>query len=348
MIDFSESILSKLAVHKVGNKNNNEALSLSEELVPLSNPGLSQALLTYFLSPFGEVEYHRFDFSNGDVHLNPVYTFVNQMFEQPESFLNKSVDAAKHLYAISEHPQIKTGDLFVAHIKNIAVDGVRTDAIGIFKSESKQPFIKVHSAQKNFILECEDGININKMDKGCIILNTDVETGFKLGIIDKSNKAGEALFWKEKFLNVRPCSDDYHHTKDFLSITKNFVTKQLTEEFEVSKADQIDLLNRSVDYFKSNETFNKNDFEEQVFKDENVISSFRTFDQAYRSENEVPNFDDFEISAQAVKKQARVFKSVLKLDKNFHIYIHGNRNLIEKGKEADGRKYYKIYYEDEQ
>jgi hypothetical protein len=48
-----------------------------------------------------------------------------------------------------------------------------------------------------------------------------------------------------------------------------------------------------------------------------------------------------------VKKQARVFKSVLKLDKNFHIYIHGNRELIEQGVEKDGRKFYKIYFEKE-
>jgi len=38
---------------------------------------------------------------------------------------------------------------------------------------------------------------------------------------------------------------------------------------------------------------------------------------------------------------------VLKLDKNFHIYIHGDRNLIEQGEEPDGRKFYKIYYEEE-
>ena len=57
--------------------------------------------------------------------------------------------------------------------------------------------------------------------------------------------------------------------------------------------------------------------------------------------------DSFEISAQAVKKQARVFKNVLKLDKNFHIYIHGNREMIEQGVDENGRKYYKIYYEEE-
>jgi len=55
----------------------------------------------------------------------------------------------------------------------------------------------------------------------------------------------------------------------------------------------------------------------------------------------------FEISNKAVKKQARVFKSVLKLDKNFHIYIHGDKKLIERGTDEVGRKFYKIYYEEE-
>jgi hypothetical protein len=126
-----------------------------------------------------------------------------------------------------------------------------------------------------------------------------------------------------------------------------FVTKQFTEDFEVSKADQIDLLNRSVEYFKTHETFEKEGFEKEVFQDNNIIHSFRNFDESYRRENEVELADNFEISTQAVKKQARVFKSVLKLDKNFHIYIHGDRELIEQGVEKDGRKYYKINYQDE-
>jgi hypothetical protein len=57
--------------------------------------------------------------------------------------------------------------------------------------------------------------------------------------------------------------------------------------------------------------------------------------------------ESFDISPQAVKKQARIFKSVLKLDKNFHIYIHGDRELIEQGVEKDGRKFYKIYFTEE-
>jgi hypothetical protein len=69
----------------------------------------------------------------------------------------------------------------------------------------------------------------------------------------------------------------------------------------LSKADKIDFLNRSVDYFKKNETFNKEEFEEEVFGDNNVIESFRKFDQTYRQENEVELADSFPISSQAVK-----------------------------------------------
>jgi len=57
----------------------------------------------------------------------------------------------------------------------------------------------------------------------------------------------------------------------------------------------------------------------------------------------------FDISRAAVKKQSRVFKSVLKLDKNFHIYIHGNKELIEKGFDDDkSMNYYKVYFKEEQ
>ena len=132
-----------------------------------------------------------------------------------------------------------------------------------------------------------------------------------------------------------------------MNITKNFVTKQLTEEFEVSKTDQIDLLNRSVEYFKTNDSFNKEQFENEIFNNSDVIDSFRDFDQKFRDENNIEINEEFAISNQAVKKQARIFKSVLKLDKNFHIYIHGNRELIEKGVDDHGRKFYKIFYVEE-
>ena len=99
--------------------------------------------------------------------------------------------------------------------------------------------------------------------------------------------------------------------------------------------------------FVTHETFDKKEFEQDVLHHKNLIQSFQNYNEQYEKENEVQLQDGFEISAQAVKKQARVFKSVLKLDKNFHIYIHGDRELIEQGIDADGRKFYKIYFQNE-
>lgn len=347
MFDHSSSVISKLSVHYIGNKTNGEDLISSKHALELDDVRLKELLMKFFLQPFSNPEFFNFTFSNKDFRLNPLFNFASQIFEHKKSFHINTVHIAKHLYELSTHPQIKSGDLFVVLFSNMNIDNVQTDAIGIFKSENRQPFLKLDNDSGDFYMRCDDGINIEKLDKGCLILNIAGDEGYKICVVDKSNKAAEAIYWTEDFLQITPCADEYHQTKQFMNIAKSFVTQQLTEDFEVTKADQIDLLNRSVEYFKSHENFDKGEFEEEVFQDKGIIKSFRKFDETYRDDNEIELNDSFEISPQAVKKQAKIFKSVLKLDKNFHIYIHGDRELIEQGVEKDGRKYYKIYYKDE-
>jgi hypothetical protein len=77
-----------------------------------------------------------------------------------------------------------------------------------------------------------------------------------------------------------------------------------------------------------------------------VIESFNRYKSAYQQERDIDIADDFTISDSAVKKQSRIYKSVVKLDKNFHIYVHGNSNLIRQGADGNG-KFYKIYYKEE-
>lgn len=347
MIDYTNSKLEIVSVHNVGNKTNGEELFLSKSLLDISEIKVTELLNKFFLNPFGNPEFYAFTFTNEDFLLNPLYNFSSKIFDDLDTFLVNSVNIAKHLYEISIHPQIKPGDLFVAYFSNINIDNEVIDAIGIFKSENKQSFLKLSNDKENFLIRSDDGINTDRLDKGCLIFNTAKDSGFRVCIIDKSNKSTEAQYWKDSFLQLKPCSDDYHQTKEFMNITKNYVTKQLSEEFEVSRADQIDLLNRSVEYFKTHDNFNKNEFENEVFQSAEVINSFRSFDSVYRQKKELEISENFDISPHAVKKQARIFKSVLKLDRNFHIYIHGNKELIEKGTDENGRKYYKIYYEEE-
>jgi hypothetical protein len=91
------------------------------------------------------------------------------------------------------------------------------------------------------------------------------------------------------------------------------------------------------------------EFADEVISNPQAIQSFKTFKSQYEDEFETRIGDTFEISDNAVKKQSRIYKSVLKLDKNFHIYIHGDNKLIEKGFDDDrAMNYYKVYFKEEQ
>jgi hypothetical protein len=108
------------------------------------------------------------------------------------------------------------------------------------------------------------------------------------------------------------------------------------------------MLNRSMNYFKEKEEFNMDEFSSEVIGDSRGIESFKEYKKNYEQEYETEVPDNFQIAIQAVKKQARAYKSVLKLDKNFHIYIHGNNELIEKGfDEKMNMNFYKVYFREE-
>lgn len=349
MLDFSSALTKNVIAHQVGNKTNGQELVIASCTLETEDDRLEELLHHYFLSPFKDMEmFYSFTFSDEDFTLNPLYQYATNIFLGEGNFPETSQSIAKHLYEVALHPQIKSGDLFVATFENVVIDGTSVNALGIFKSENRQEFLQLQKKSKNFSLKYDDGINIDKLDKGCLIFNTDKQDGYKICIIDKSNKSGEAHYWIDLFLNVKEIKTGFLQTNQFLDIAKLFVTRQMDEQFEVSKTDKIDYLNRSVDYFKKNGSFDKQEFEEEVFGHSNIIESFRKFDENYRNENLVELSDNFDISARAVKRQARIFKSVLKLDKNFHIYIHGNRELIEQGIDENGRKFYKIFYEHEE
>lgn len=334
----------KFIIHFIGNKNNGDGVRFSDIETDFEN--IEEYIKQLVESNFKSEEMYQFHFQS-DLELNPMFKFIGSIFKEKETFIEQSQNAGRYLYDKSIHPKIKGGELCIIYFNDCEIKNKKVDCIGLFKSENKETILKVNTTDKGFILKDEKGINVNKLDKGCLIFNTREEDGYLISVVDNANRNSEAQYWKDEFLGIQPISNEFHQTNQFLGITKKFVTQQLTQDFEVSKADQIDFLNRSVDYFKKNEKFDKREFEEKVFVDDSMIESFQEFDKNYRKEYDVGSLKNFQISKQAVKKQARVFKSVLKLDKNFDIYIHGDRELIEQGIDKDGRKFYKIYYTDE-
>ncbi|MCD6012783.1 MAG: hypothetical protein K0Q79_2645 [Flavipsychrobacter sp.] len=348
MLQLDRASLTKIIVHRIGNKTADEGYKFSEHTIDLAqNADMAPVLLSYFLKPFVNVPLYNFTHVNR-LNQNEVYNIAADVFGNPRGFVKSSKELGRLLYECSVHPKVKDGELYVAYFKGCHYENKEVDAIGIFKSENKDTFLKPDFDGSDYRISSEEGTNINKLDKGCIIVNTQHDKGYVVAVIDNISRGNEAQYWKDEFLNLRPANDNYHFTHNYLDTCKNFVTTQLEQEYEVTKTDKIDYLNRTVDYFKGNETFEEDGFLESVFGDKEVIKSFKKFKDVYASEAGLELDTEFDISSQAVKKQNRVFKSVLKLDKNFHVYIHGDKSLIEKGYDAKlGKSYYKIYFDEE-
>jgi hypothetical protein len=347
MIDLSTANLSNLVIHRVGNKSEAQEIRFSKSPIRLKDSLIKDLVVKYFTSHFSFTELYHLA-HDGKLNLNEVYTYSTEIFDDKQEFYNQSVNLAKHLYEQTSHPKIKAGELYIAYFTGCTVDGTDVDAIGLFKSESRETYLKVYPTDENFEIDYEDGININKLDKGAIIFNIEKDNGYLVAIIDTVSKGYEAQYWKDDFLHVRSRQDEYNHTKNALNLCKNFVIECLPDEFDIIKADQVDILNRSMKFFKEKEKFNIKEFSDEVIGQPEMIDSFKSYKRQYQSDHQVQVEDDFEISAPAVKKQNRYFRSIIKLDKNFHIYVHGSRQMIEKGKdETTGMNYYKLFFKDE-
>lgn len=337
--------IKKLSLHLVGNKSAEDGIILSKTNLDIKDE-LKGLLVNYFLSPFSSEELFELYHDSG-IEFNVIYGAASRIFDDPDSLHEQSMNLAKHLYEQSSHPKIKGGEFYTVYFKDCIVDGDTVDAVGLFKSENKDTFLKVLREGGNFNLESEQGINIKKLDKGCLIFNKERENGYVVAVVDNTNRGIEAQYWMDDFLHVRQRKDGYANTQNAMAMAKNFVTKALPEQFEVSKADQIDLLNRSLEFFKEKETFDMEEFANEVIEQPEVIESFRDFKRNYESDNDIIIDNNFFISDYAFKKQQRSYRRVINLDKKIQIIINGNRSQVEQGEDERG-KYYKVYYKEEE
>jgi hypothetical protein len=341
--DFKEAGIQALSVHLVGNKVQDEPLFLSEQASQLHD-GLGGALLKLLKKHFKEGEYYQFCHQN-DLRYNEVYGHIGGIFEEPSSLHLQSQHIARHLYAVSDHPNIKSGELHVIYIRDCLLGDEIANAVAILKTEQKDTFIKVLRGQQNIELQKDEGISLQKLDKGCLIFNIDRESGYRLVVADQTNRGEEAQYWKQKFLQVQPRKDDWHHTQNYMQMCRDFAVEAFPE---ADRIDQLSIIDESARYFKENDMFEKHSFEEKVLQAPEVIEAFEQYKKGYQEQREVQTFDEFDINPAAVKKMQRVFKSIIKLDKNFHIYVHGNRNLIKKGFDEESKMhYYQVYFKEE-
>lgn len=344
MIDFTRAALTHFCIHYVGNKSLGEELTLSDNAYSFKDEFVRDSLLRYFLSPFKTDVYHEFR-KNNDVS-----RACDALFRGRDKFVDLSRGIATHLYDQSVHAKIKGGEFFMCYFTNAMVDGELCDAIGFFKTENKENFLKVEQHVSEFEIECDTGIALDKLDKGCLVFNTDKKNGYKLSIIDTNNRVAEcALYWEEDFLGATLKKNAYYHTSNFIDTSRGFCEEVLTEANNVNRQDQQMMLNRSTSFFKDRDRFNMQEFEKEVLVQPEVIEAFRDYREDHNKRLDRTAIDEFDVSPTAVKKNQKYMRSVVKLDKNFHIYIHGKHEFVEKGYDEErGLKYYKLYYVNEE
>jgi 37-kD nucleoid-associated bacterial protein len=351
MLDFSTARITRFAATWVGNKGRFEGVSIPKQTLMPLHAVAEEMLISTLLKPFEKNEEFHYFYHEEDVSNHFVYQSCMAMFQNPEEHMNDEVTKlAQQLYTCTDVPKVQGGEFFVAFIEGLHLQDEPTSALAFWKVQSHDPFLKTERTAESFALNIIEGIPTGKPEVIALVFNLDEAEGYRIATIDKVSKSDERSFWKDEFLRLRPIEDNYFNTRHYINLSSEFLAHKMPVKFGMDRADTIDKLNRSSDYFKDNESFEVEDFTKVLFPDEpEQQQAFMDFRDEYANAYAVPLNDQFDISNQAVKKEIKVFKSVIKLDKNFHLYVHGRRDLIERGFDDDkGKKYYKVYFDNEE
>ncbi|MFL0089701.1 nucleoid-associated protein [Tenacibaculum maritimum] len=345
MIKRTLANISKCIIHKVANKYNSGQNAFSEELVVFDEESY-ELLLPLLLKDFSSVSLsYRFNENDG---LNELNKYVTEIFndESNKVFIDESKNIVNHLFEQSNYANIKTGDVLVVYFEGIEYKDVLTEAVGIFKIESKDHFFQTYLDHNSFDVLVQKGISTRKLDKGCLVLNSFDTEGMVVLSVDNNNY--DAQYWIKNFLNVKYANDRNLHTQNYLALCKEFSEQIVKPEF--GKQEQSTFLANTVDFFKEHESVNYHDFKENVFEEEKHKKLFENYKKHFEKLNDVLIMNNFDVSDAVLKKEKSKFKTDIKLDTNIQIKIDvdapdASSEYLELGYDEEKKmKYYKVYF----
>ncbi|TMM53265.1 nucleoid-associated protein [Maribacter algarum] len=345
MINLYSTQIESISLHRVGNKNKSEGIFLSEEPFSL-NDETTGLLKEYFFKPFREKEENYFKLANEvDVEFNELHKIASEIFADSSSAHLNSKKIATHLFEQSNHPHIKNGEVYVGYLTGLLLDNVKVDAIGIFKSELKHDFLQFEETGNNLNILVQQGININKLDKGCLIFNVDREEGYKVLSVD-SNRY-DAKYWLENFLGAEPLSDDNFKTKNYLKFCQNFA-KDVVLPAE-DKQQEVLFMNRAVNHFAKNDEFEESSFLTEVMENPELIPEFKHYKVEKGPKYSIEDVSNFDIANKAVSDARKKIKNVISLDTNIQIKMdfinpESAEKFVEKGWDEERQMYYYLVY----
>jgi len=346
---FENAQLRSMSLAKVGNPLREEALQTSKQLCRFV-PGDAELLTHCFLKSFRRLELHQF-VHHSSLEQNELYSYVANIFEDNDQLVEQGGLIAKHLYAKSRHPNIKSGDLCIALIDGIGVaDNDDVQAVSIIKSESKVPFLQISEQDGDLVLRTQQGIYPDKIDKGCLIINHGKENGFWVYLFDKGG--GDTHFWNRDFVAAQPVQNEDYLTRRYSELCVAFAEKGLAEDH--GQEERAAVAANSISYLNDKEDFDLAEFKKETFADEpEMVEKFDTFKEEYEESSGTPLEESFKVSKPEAEKAKKKLKSRLRLDTGAEIsfssgFLDSAHLFMERGRDADkDMQFVKIYFHEE-
>lgn len=333
MLEISESKLAQYVVHYVG-----DALVLGDEAYSQPKVMLEAAFTQLAFNKIDLEQQYEF-FHESDIGLNEVYNFVSSIFDQEGSFLEQSKHIATHLKSVSQHPNIKNGELFIGLFDNCLWHTEVKKVLAIVKIDEKEMFLDVKNDQNKMIVNGIDGINVKKINNMAVIM--DMGPDVAPAVFMKTKKKEDVVYWQERFLKIKVADEHYHKTNLALTECKKYIIK----EESYTNTEKLGFLNKTLDYFRNEEEFQVDNYIDTVFEKTDsvqkdiIVQSVKPYETV--------------ISESAIAKVEKTYKRKIKLDSNIEIQVNVRDieqvdELIEVGyDEATNRKFYKIYFQEE-
>jgi len=345
MINLFNTHIESLSIHRVGNKSRNEAIFLSDNQYGL-NDEIVPLLKEYFFKSFREKEENYFQFAHEvDLEYNDMFNLATEIFTDPSTVHEVSKKITKHLFEQSNHPHIKNGEVYVTYLTNVSIDNNVVDAIGVFKSELRTDFLQFEEKGNNLEMILQEGINLNKLDKGCLIFNHKKEEGYKILTID-SNRY-DARYWLEHFLSVDAFQDENFMTKKYLKFCQEFA-KEVVFPAE-DKKQEVMFMNRAVNHFAKNDNFEETAFLNEVMDNPDLIPEFKSYKADRGEKYSIEDVTSFPIANAAVSDARKSIKNVINLDTHIQIKLdfinpESAEKFVEKGWDEEKQMYYYLVY----
>ena len=197
MIDINTASVSKVIVHRIGNKAREEGYQFSPNEAQRTAT-LDTLLIKNYLEPMvDDAQVYQLHHES-DLALNTVHHYANAVFNDKDHFIPASENIAKHLYTASTHPNIVGGEFITILFEGVlSTDGAEL-ALGCFKIEGRSDYLDIEEAEGTLSLVERIGISLDKVQKGALILSG----GQTVHVIDSLSK--KTKYWLETFLNAVP------------------------------------------------------------------------------------------------------------------------------------------------